>query len=459
MPHAQVPDEPTNRYSPRRIAIYAVLAVGTVAIACLVVFLLFTDTFVNELLKGRNIRNFEKSYPNYSLRIRGVGYDIWNNRLKCDSISLTPTDSGFSCTIAASSVSGIGWIQLFLGRALTPDHLANSGVDAEHFVLTFPREQYQIRCGRLHVSVGDSEIVADSFELGPIDDDKQFFAADKFRRTRYRLQVAHASMMGSTCLGLLRRDMYCGRVARLEDPFLDILTNKDKRPENDTTDPLMPYEVLSTIKAKLQIDSVNIVNGSLRYGERMSIGAPPAAITFDSMNVSIGGIANYCCDHDSTQVLAQGRFMKAGTLNLRMSIPVATQEFSLRYSGSLGRMPLTAFNPFIKVAEHVRIKSGELQSATFAVTVKSGHADGSMRAAYSDLSVAMQDEQTGSEKGILNRLTSLVANNMKIRTDNMPDESGAMKIGVVSYSRKPDDTFFQFLWFSVRSGLKDVVGF
>lgn len=450
----------TARLHPlRRVAAYVALAAACLIAASLITFLLFTDTFVNELLKGRNIRNFEKTNPNYSLRIRGVGYNILSNRFTCDSITLIPTDSGFSCTIAATSVSGVGWIKLFLGRALTAEHLAESEVDAEGFVLTFPREQYQVRCGRLHVAVEDSSIVAESFELGPIEDDKQFFAAKKYRRTRYRLTVDHASVMGSTCLGVLRRDMFCGRVSHLVNPHLDILTNKDKRPASDTTDPLMPYEVLTTIDARLQVDSVKIVNGSLRYGERMSVGAPPAAITFDSMNVAIGGIANYCCDHDSTRILAQGRFMNAGVLELRMAIPAANPEFSLTYSGSLGPMSLTAFNPFIKVAEHVRIKSGALQSARFDVRVKRGRADGTMRAIYSDLAIAIQDEKTGSEKGIRNMFTSFLANKIKIRTDNIPDESGRMKIGAVAYSRTSNDTFFQFLWYSLRTGLQDVIGF
>lgn len=459
MPNGSSQDTQRRHHPLRNVATYVVLGAGLIVVASLVTFLLFTDAFVNQLLKGRNIRNFERTNPNYTLRIRGVGYDILQNRFTCDSITLTPADSGFSCTIAATSVSGIGWVKLFLGRALTPEHLSNSEVEAHGFVLSFPREQYQIRCSRLYVSVGDSAIVADSFTLGPMDDDKQFFAATHYRRTRYRLQVAHASMMGSSCLGLLRREMYCGRVARLESPHLDILTNKDKRPESDTTDPLMPYEVLAMIKARFQIDSVTIVNGSLTYGERMSREAVAAAITFDSMNVSIGGVSNHCCDHDSMIAVAQGRFMKAGTLNLRMAIPVAPPAFSLRYSGSLQRMPMSALNPFVTIGEHVRIKSGYVETAHFDIVVHKGNARGTIRAVYSDLAIALRDEETGSEKGILDRVTSFIANKVKLRTDNAANDSGPGTVGVVSYSRTSDDSFFQFLWFALRSGFKDVIGF
>jgi len=41
----------------------------------------------------------------------------------------------------------------------------------------------------------------------------------------------------------------------------------------------------------------------------------------------------------------------------------------------------------------------------------------------------------------------------------MPDGSGAMKTGAVKYTRQRDDPFLRFVWFSLRSGLGDVVGF
>jgi len=459
MPHAQGAQAPTKRFSLRTVAAHAGLAVGVIAVVCVAAFLLFPDSLVNQFLKGRNISTFEKTYPDYSMHIAGLGYDISDNRLECDSLWLTSTDSGFSCMIAAFSVSGIGWIELLRGRALTPDFLANSDLDAEDVLLTFPRLQYEILCGRLHISVSDSEIVAEEIEFHPIAKDEQLFAASKFRRTRYRLEVPHARMTGSACLGLLRRTMYCSRSVRLEDPFLDILTNKDKPPQSGTIDPLMPHEVFSSIKATIQIDSLSIVNGSLRFGERMEIGAEPAAITFDSMQVSVGGIANQCCDHDSTLILAQGRFMNAGTLNLRMSIPVATPEFSLRYSGSLARMHLNTLNPFITIAEHVRIKSGYLENARFGVNVTAGHASGTVRAVYRDLTLAAIDKETGSEKGVTNRIASFIANTFKIRGTNVPDKSGSIKIGEVKYIRRHDDPFFRFVWFALRSGVGDVVGF
>jgi hypothetical protein len=122
-------------------------------------------------------------------------------------------------------------------------------------------------------------------------------------------------------------------------------------------------------------------------------------------------------------------------------------------------MDLTRLNSFLEVGESLRIKSGILQNATFDVNVTAGRASGKVRAMYRDLAIAVRDTPTGSEKGLSKRITSYIINVWKIRGANMPDKSGSIKIGGVKYTRKPDDTFFQLAWFSLRSGVGDVVGF
>jgi hypothetical protein len=142
-----------------------------------------------------------------------------------------------------------------------------------------------------------------------------------------------------------------------------------------------------------------------------------------------------------------------------MVIPVASPEISFRYSGSLELMDATRLNSFLEIGEGWRIKSGVLQSALFDINMIAGRASGTVRVMYRDLNIAVLNRRTGSERGAFNRLTSFIINEMKIRGTNMPGKSGSMKIGKVKYTRKRADTFPQLVWFSLRSGVRDVVGF
>jgi len=221
----------------------------------------------------------------------------------------------------------------------------------------------------------------------------------------------------------------------------------------------MPNEALSSINKMTQVDSLNIMNGRLKYAERYIIGSAPAEVTFDSIQMSAEGISNHAAPGATAVIHAQANFMKTSEMKILMVIPVASPEPSFRYSGSLDQMDVTRLNSFLEVGEDLRIKSGILQHATFDVNVTAGHASGTVRVIYRDLAIAFRDSRTGSEKGAYNRITSYIANATKIRGTNMPDKSGSMKIGKVKYTRKPDDTFLQLVWFSLRSGVGDVVGF
>ena len=218
---------------------------GMIVLACLLAFFFLPDAYLDNFLKGRITGALEVAYPAYSVHIAGLHYKIYENRLECDSVTLVRIDSTFMCNVARFSVSGIGRIQLLWGGGVAPDNLVSSSVNAENIVLTFPTSGYELRCEQMHISVPDSEIVADNLELRTLTDDEQFFAASRFRRTRFHLNIPHCSVKGSACLSLMAGEIQCARVAEIRDPFFDVLINKDKPSAVSSLRPPMPNELLS----------------------------------------------------------------------------------------------------------------------------------------------------------------------------------------------------------------------
>ena len=144
-------------------------------------------------------------------------------------------------------------------------------------------------------------------------------------------------------------------------------------------------------------------------------------------------------------------------MNVQMSIPITSPELSFHYSGSLKAMDLTRLNAFPDIAEHLRIKSGSTQEASFEVDVIAGQARGRVRGAYQNLDIAILDQQSGTEKRLDHRIASFLINELRIRSSNAPHASGSMKEGEVNYTRRPGDEFQQFAWFALRTGVLDVI--
>jgi hypothetical protein len=452
-------NEPTEtdrrKLSPLKLLSRAGIAVGAIVIACMLTVLLFPDPFVNWFIKPRITKALAEAYPAYSIHVSAMNYSVFKNRFGFDFVELRTADSTFSGNIGPFSVSGISWMHLLWGGTLAPSDFAKSVVIVHDIVLTFPPSHFELRCKRLSLSAGDSEMLVETLKLQPPGDDEQFFRGSKFRNNRLRLDVPQVRVTGLACVELLQGKNYHAHSVEIHSASLDILLNKDKPDSRDTTGLLMPNEILSSIKGNLKVDRLSITNGQLQYGERFAVGAKPAIVTFDSMQVSAEGIANHGPRGAAFVIHAQTKFVKAGTMKLNLTIPVASRACSFRYSGSLSGMDLKALNSFLEVSDHIRIKAGVLKEATYEIVVDSGRASGTVQGIYRNLTLAAIDQQSGSEKGLSNTITSFIANSLTIRRNNVP---GSMKIGVVNYMQVRDDPFFQYEWFALRTGVRDVLG-
>jgi len=445
--------------SPLKMTLYGGLAIGSIAIVCLLLLLLFPDPVLNRFVKPRITEAFAEAYPANLLRIGSMQYSVVKNRVVFDSVAISTADSSFSGSVGQLSIRAVAWTPLLWGGSLAPDDFSSAVTDARDILLTFSQGQYVLRCEALHVSVPDSEISAEALEIHPPGDDEQFFAESTFRQTSLRCAIPRVRAGGVALLEAAQGKMFRTRSIHIDEPVIDILVNKDKTSAKASSTPLMPNEILASIKDTLEVDRLTILNGGMKYGERFAVGGKRALITLDSMQILAEGIANYGNRDSALVIHAQGEFMQAGTMSVRMSIPVGSPEFSLQYSGSLSRMNVAALNPFLETAEQMRITTGVLQTAAFDITVRAGRANGSVRVVYRDLKLAVINKHTGSETGFADGLASFIANTFKIRGTNLPDKSGAMVIGKVKYVRQREDPFFRFVWFALRSGVGDVVGF
>jgi hypothetical protein len=451
-PESRTPAGP-RRPSLKRVSAYA----GVAAIVCVLACLFLPGVFINPFFEGRITRACEEAYPAHTIRIDGLQYDIWTNRLLCGPVSVAAADSTPVFSAARVAVTGVDRLSLLLGGGVTHDGLGGALAEAQDVALVFRQSQHELRCAALRVSAPDSLVTIDGLRYQPTAGDERYFAGSAYRRTRYRLMVPQISVTGLTWM--MPENGCRARAVRIGDASLSVLIDKEK-PVNDTAAlPSMPAELLASLGGPLYIDSVLFVNGRLEYQERFEAGAVPAVLTWDSVQITAEGIGNTAGRADTAVVLARGILMGAGAASIRMSMPLASPDLSFRYSGSMGGMDLARFNPFLEVSEGLRLKSGTLHSVAFDIDVAAGKATGSVRAAYEDLKIVAIEKGTGSEAGIANTVVSFIANNVSLRTTNSPEASGPLKAGIVKYERNGDDAFLEIAWFALLSGIGDVVGF
>jgi hypothetical protein len=409
---------------------------------------------------GSNIDNeFTKGQTGYSINISELHSNILEKSMEFDSVIFNSGDSDFSCSLDKTSIRGIDWLQLLWKGDIDPDIFTGLVANVHEIFLKSQDLEYEFHSGQVHISFPDSEIVLNEMEVHPLLDDNEFFDESKYRKTRYRMALTQLRVNGLSCLELLKGNIYHTRSIQINDASLDVLVNMYKPYERQASKTLMPNEMLTDLKEIIKVDSFIILNGQLIYAERYTARANPAVLRFDNSYLLAEGISNDKNCGDTITIHANAIFQNGGLMKLIMLLPLKSPKFSMIYSGSVSTMNLNKLNSFLEIAERKRIKSGIIQSGSFDIQVKDGHAKGNVRTVYKDLTLALLDSKIRSENGIFNRITSFIANNFKLHVTNKKDESGTLKLGKVNYSRKRDDTFLQFAWFALRSGIANIVGF
>jgi hypothetical protein len=441
----------------RRLLAYTGLCGGALILAALLLLLAFRGAILNGYGKQKAEQAFAKAHPGCVLRIGELDYVMRAHCLVAQSVTLSTTNATFNAGRVA--LTGVRWARLLCGTASLAEVLAQASLDVTNLSAEFPQSHYGLSCARLRGSVAPSELIAEETELKPLIEDEAFFAAHEFRTTRFHVTAPECRVSGLDYGELLQGKSCRVRSVHFARPSFDALVNRDKLVGPFVTSPLMVHEALAALPLPLQVDTLTLTNGHLTYGERIVAGAAPGVLTFGAVSMTVEGIANRGAAPAAIQLRAQGDFMNAGVLKVLMEIPVNPADLSLRYSGSLSAMDLPRLNAFLDIAAHTRIKSGHAQEVAFDIVVIAGHARGQVRAIYQDLVIAILDDQTGTEKGVGNRLASFLANAFKVRNASAPDAAGALKAGKVDYTRQPEDEFVQFAWFALRSGVLDVIGF
>lgn len=444
----------SRKLSLRRVSTYVGLSLGAFVLTVALLAIVFGGAILDGYGKRMAEQAFAQAHPGYALRIGELNYAVGANRLVAQSVTLSATNT--TLKVGRISLTGVRWARLLWGTSLA-DVLGKASLEATNLDVEFRQSHYGIRCARLRASVPGSELIAEETELRTLVGDEVFFAAHSFRTTRYHVVLPESRVLGLAYGELLQGKSYRARAVLFSRPTFEALVNCDKPAKPFVKSPPMVHEALAAIRQPLQVDSLSITNGHLSYCERVVAGGDSGVLTVAAVNVSAEGIANRCEAPAAILLRAQGDLMGAGTIKVLMTIPVASPDFSLHYSGSLSAMDLTRLDAFLDIAEHTRIKSGSAQEAAFEIAVTAGQARGRVRAIYKDLEIAVLDKQTGTEKGLDNRVASFLANVLKIRNANAPDANGAMKEGNVNYTRRPEDGFLQCVWFALRTGVLDVV--
>lgn len=136
-------------------------------------------------------------------------------------------------------------------------------------------------------------------------------------------------------------------------------------------------------------------------------------------------------------------------------MPLNVKQYALTARGSMGAIDATELNSFLPTAEKIKVSSGKVQKASFDVRLQAGKATGTVDPYYTDLNIEVLDQKTRKSTFILG-IASWLANWVGVKNDNVGEDHTQ---GKITYKVNPNDAIMQTIWYPIKDGLGDVIGF
>ena len=288
----------------------------------------------------------------------------------------------------------------------------------------------------------------------------QFSRSVGHRIDRVALSVQELDLKGINLHFLLRDQAFLVKKIEIDQPELEVF--KDKRlHQNKTKEKRLIQEVLERIPVSFRLDTLQIVNGGIRYREHVAQGAAPGGIHFNDLFASGYNITNLESANSRQQMMevdVETRFMGESLLSLSLDVPLGQTDGLHFLRGEMHDLPLQSLNNMLENTAFTSVRSGFAYNLKFEMQLDEQISKGDLHFAYRDLKIDLLDKENPGKQGLKENVTTVLANWIMIKTNNPDNKREPLRIGSIHYEREVDKSIFNYWWKSLLTGIKGSVG-
>ena len=230
---------------------------------------------------------------------------------------------------------------------------------------------------------------------------------------------------------------------KVEQPDVSIYRNK--LVADDLTFKPLYSKMLRDLKMGLMVDSIIVSKAHILYEEKVKADQPAGSIEFKNMDLQFVQVGNTQPIGALTSITAGGLFQQSN-LHVDWSFDVHDTTDAFRFSGSIGRLPASNINSFVKPNLNIGFE-GTLEEIYFDISGNNTNSTTAMKMKYKDFKVeVMRKNGLG-----INKLLTGIAN-LFVAKDSKKEE-GDYREGTGEATRNKNQSVFNFVWISILSAL------
>jgi hypothetical protein len=321
---------------------------------------------------------------------------------------------------------------------------------------------YSLNVRGIRGSFSDSLVTIDSFGYEPNYNEDAFANKHKYIQGRLEFRCAGIELRGIDFTKLLTGGGLHARSLKAASWYVDYYGDLRKPVDPHPPNAVLPHTIINSIKAKVTIDSIVLIDGTIHHRERVAGSSHASLLTFTHARVAA---QPFCTDassplyKDPLRISLKALFMGQGKVIGTILYPIHQKPFDLHVVATVGPFDARVLNSYLISNERKQVMKGNILGGEIRMDVRSGRGITMVSPRYSDLSMEIMSSDVKKSRGILEGIKTFIANTFVLRTNNVDKANSKAVSETTTTIRTSKQEFFEYIWIAMRKSILKVLGF
>ncbi|NII26311.1 hypothetical protein HB364_14565 [Pseudoflavitalea sp. X16] len=315
---------------------------------------------------------------------------------------------------------------------------------------------YQYEVHDIHLNSSEKKLSMNRFTINPALPEQKFLQQFKYANDRFDVDIRQIRLASlNVSLLLVQQDIAADSLvagASNVRIYRDLSFPHDGKNRVGT----YPNQLIMKLPIDLAVKKATFHNCFIEYKERNGKSGKSGKVQFHKAVVSVANLTNHrkLLVAKSMQVQFRAQFLDKAPVRALINFYPDGGRFTIE--GEMGGIEATDLNQLTEPMGLTTIEKGTLRGMKFNFSGTDYTTDGRLTIFYNDLRIALL--QKDSTDNSLNKkgLVSMLAN-IKVKNDN-PGKKEEVRVADVHYKRDTHKSFFNLVWKSIFTGVKQTVG-
>lgn len=334
----------------------------------------------------------------------------------------------------------------------------NLTMGCEEMLLPTKNKKYKLHIGDLQFASRDNSLYIGQIKLSPQLPEEQFAQSFPIQKDRYDFLLEGIRLMHIDREHIWRKRIEADSLVIQHSSFK---IYRDLSRPGDTTSKVgkYPQQQLMRLPIPIHIKKIIFAQSFIEYKEKNGKSDSAGKLQFFDVKASITNVTNMkeaVARNNQCTLLFKAKFLNKTPVDARLVMLLRDPTGKFFIGGNLGSIDVASLNSLTQPMGLARLEKGNVDKLHFDITGTDSSSNGQVVMLYHDLKISLLKKDKKENKYDKKGLVSLAAN--LIMKNSNPEGDKAPRIGDVHFNRILNKSFFNLIWKTIFTGVKETTG-